>query len=128
MYQVPFFRRLLLKKLRDRYFTNWKRDGRRVCSRVLEQQAGICWAISVVRHFAALLKLAGRLDPNQELSIEELIHLIRRHLPEQLTANYGLRDLRVAELMLMEVGLVLESVNPLIYNFERPLIYNEVCF
>lgn len=71
--------------------------------------------------------MKGVIFSHEALSIKELVQLFRLYLPNLVSQpNYGIfsSHLDFVENILSELGLVLESENPLDYNFEDPLAFN----
>lgn len=121
--QVRLRRRRLPKwyllKHREQYFTNWKLDERGIVSKVLHQKCGICWAISTVRQFAAMLKIRGYLPAHKELSIQDLVQMVHSLHPRSCPhPTYGIDYLELAGEIMRRYGLVREAKNPLDYQFK----------
>lgn len=105
------------------YFSTWKtRRPKNLLKEVLTQKTGICLTIGVIRHFTALLIHRGDLTEDEELSIEELIQLIRLHLPHLCDKDdrYSIYDFNDCERILRDYG----TDNPLRYDFENPRVYD----
>uniref|UniRef100_A0A1J3DFX9 Senescence-specific cysteine protease SAG39 n=1 Tax=Noccaea caerulescens TaxID=107243 RepID=A0A1J3DFX9_NOCCA len=104
---------------RESYSTNPKQDSRGIVSPTLHQRCGICWAISTVRHFAAIIKRYGYIAEDEQLSIQDLVQQVHALHPEVCNSpDYSLDDVLLAESILRESGICVERRNRLSYDFD----------
>lgn len=78
----------------------------------------ICWAIALVRHLAASLRLIGELESNQELSIQHFLDYTFEDVMD-VERGYVLTDLYGVEHGLSIKGIVTESTRPFVLPIIR---------
>ncbi|CAN8273804.1 unnamed protein product [Cochlearia groenlandica] len=100
-------------------YTSFRGDG--ILDDVLKQIRDVCWAIALIRQLNAMCRQLGLLKTSESLSIQHLINSLEKHLRHPNGAIY---DLESAASILMEEGVVLDTILPLTYSLDQS---NSVC-